>query len=385
MAFQAGTKVDPRLMQADYSGFTNAANIRANALANLGQQIGDGIEKYQKNKEITAAGLASLEGTTAANPDLLLAFQSDTGDAGKAYKKIEGGDYNRKDVLIANGFASSYVNQQKITQANLEANRQDPTAGMQNYQYLIQQGVSPDEARERSFGKSSTNINVGGEPGVGDAIIKQTFGKDQQYFLENVQPGIDSLPNLQFMEQMLNVVGDDGEVITGKLAKPELFLKSLARDLGVGEFSDVAATQAYLATAGRQVGQVIRLFGSGTGLSDADREYAEKIAAGSIAMDKDALKRLVRMARTGIKGQVGNFNRQMERSYSPDIVDEGTSNFALARLITPTEGLFDYETSVSGIGTSGGIDSTGGSLGKPTVTDEADEIIKSLGLETYGN
>ena len=380
MAFQTGTKVDPRLMQADYSGFANAASIRANALSNLGQQIGDGIEKYQKNKEITAAGLASLEGTTSANPDLLLAFQSDTGDAGKAYKKIEGGDYNRKDVLIANGFASSYVNQQKITQANLEANRQDPTAGMQNYQYLIQQGVSPDEARERSFGKSSTNINVGGEPGVGDAIIKQTFGKDQQYFLEKVQPGIDSLPNIQFMEQMLNVVGDDGEVITGKLAKPELFLKSLAKDLGVGEFSDVAATQAYLATAGRQVGQVIRLFGSGTGLSDADREYAEKIAAGSIAMDKDALKRLVRMARTGIKGQVENFNRQMERSYSPDIVDEGTSNFALARLMTPTEGLFDYETSVSGIGTSGGIDSTGGSLGKPTVTDEADEIIKSLGL-----
>jgi len=380
MAFQAGTQVDPRLMQADYSGFANAASIRANALSNLGQQIGDGIEKYQKNKEITAAGLASLEGTTSANPDLLLAFQSDTGDAGKAYKKIEGGDYNRKDVLIANGFASSYVNQQKITQANLEANRQDPTAGMQNYQYLIQQGVSPDEARERSFGKSSTNINVGGEPGVGDAIIKQTFGKDQQYFLEKVQPGIDSLPNIQFMEQMLNVVGDDGEVITGKLAKPELFLKSLAKDLGVGEFSDVAATQAYLATAGRQVGQVIRLFGSGTGLSDADREYAEKIAAGSIAMDKDALKRLVRMTRTGIKGQVENFNRQMERSYSPDIVDEGTSNFALARLMTPTEGLFDYETSVSGIGTSGGIDSTGGSLGKPTVTDEADEIIKSLGL-----
>jgi hypothetical protein len=380
MAFQAGTKVDPRLMQADYSGFANAASIRANALANLGQQIGDGIEKYQKNKEITAAGLASLEGTTAANPDLLLAFQSDTGDAGKAYKNIEAGDYNRKDVLIANGFASSYVNQQKITQANLAANRQDPTAGMQNYQYLIQQGVSPEEARERSFGKSSTNINVGGEPGVGEALIKQTFGNDQKYFLENVQPALDSLPNLQFMEQMLNVVGDDGEVITGKLAKPELFLKSLARDLGVGEFPDVAATQSYLATAGRQVGQVIRLFGSGTGLSDADREYAEKIAAGSISMDKDALKRLVSMARTGIKGQVENFNRQIERSYSPDIVDQGTSNFALSRLMTPTEGLFDYETSVPGLGASGGIDSTGASLGKPTVTDEADEIIKALGL-----
>ena len=51
MAFQAGTKVDPRLMQADYSGFTNAANIRANALANLGQQIGGAIESYGIKKE----------------------------------------------------------------------------------------------------------------------------------------------------------------------------------------------------------------------------------------------------------------------------------------------------------------------------------------------
>jgi ribulose bisphosphate carboxylase small subunit len=118
MAFQTGTQIRPELGNADFSGFANAASIRANALANLGEQIGEGIEKYQKNKEITAAGLASLEGTTAANPDLLLAFQGDTGDAGKAYKKIESGDFNRKDVLIANGFASSYVNQQQQNLAN---------------------------------------------------------------------------------------------------------------------------------------------------------------------------------------------------------------------------------------------------------------------------
>ena len=51
MAFQAGTKVDPRLMQADYSGFANAASIQANALSKLGAQIGDGIKDYQKAKQ----------------------------------------------------------------------------------------------------------------------------------------------------------------------------------------------------------------------------------------------------------------------------------------------------------------------------------------------
>ena len=51
MAFQQGSQIDPRLMQMDYSGFTNAANIRANALANLGQQIGGAIESYGIKKE----------------------------------------------------------------------------------------------------------------------------------------------------------------------------------------------------------------------------------------------------------------------------------------------------------------------------------------------
>ncbi len=51
MAFQTGTKVDPRLMQADYSGFANAASIQANALSKLGEQIGDGIKDYQKAKQ----------------------------------------------------------------------------------------------------------------------------------------------------------------------------------------------------------------------------------------------------------------------------------------------------------------------------------------------
>ena len=123
MAFQAGSTIRPELANADFSGFTGAAKIqarnaeiRANALANLGKQIGDGIQKYRENKDITIAGLASLEGQVAADPTLLVEFQNDTGDVGKAYKNIQSGDYKRKDVLIAGGFASSYANQQKIAQ-----------------------------------------------------------------------------------------------------------------------------------------------------------------------------------------------------------------------------------------------------------------------------
>ena len=51
MAFQKGSTIDPRLMQMDYSGFTNAASIQANAMKDLGQQIGGAIKEYAKRKE----------------------------------------------------------------------------------------------------------------------------------------------------------------------------------------------------------------------------------------------------------------------------------------------------------------------------------------------
>jgi len=51
MAFQAGTQIRPELANADMSGFYRAAEISAQALANLGQEIGAGIKARQAKKE----------------------------------------------------------------------------------------------------------------------------------------------------------------------------------------------------------------------------------------------------------------------------------------------------------------------------------------------
>jgi hypothetical protein len=51
MAFQTGTQIRPELANANYSGFVNAANIRAQAMMNLGEQIGGAIKDYQIKKE----------------------------------------------------------------------------------------------------------------------------------------------------------------------------------------------------------------------------------------------------------------------------------------------------------------------------------------------
>ena len=51
MAFQVGTQVRPELGRADVSGFARAGEYYGQALANLGEQIGNAVTKYAVNKQ----------------------------------------------------------------------------------------------------------------------------------------------------------------------------------------------------------------------------------------------------------------------------------------------------------------------------------------------
>ena len=65
-----GETIDPRFMQADYSGFTNAAAITGNAFANIGQQIGDTIKKRNENEKEIAGGIKMATAMKKAVPAL---------------------------------------------------------------------------------------------------------------------------------------------------------------------------------------------------------------------------------------------------------------------------------------------------------------------------
>ena len=52
MAFQAGTQIRPELAQADYSGFVNAANIRAQAMMNLVSRLVVGSGSIRRTRQL---------------------------------------------------------------------------------------------------------------------------------------------------------------------------------------------------------------------------------------------------------------------------------------------------------------------------------------------
>ena len=52
----------------------------------------------------------------------------------------------------------------------------------------------------------------------------------------------------------------------------------------------VANTQEFMRAAAENAAKIIKNFGAGTGLSDADREFAYRLAAGDTSMDEDSLR-----------------------------------------------------------------------------------------------
>ena len=68
-------------------------------------------------------------------------------------------------------------------------------------------------------------------------------------------------------------------------------LKQAGIDAG---YADAAAnSQAYAAAMGANVGKLIKQFGAGTGLSDADREFAMQMAGGKITLTEQALRKIL--------------------------------------------------------------------------------------------
>jgi hypothetical protein len=325
-------------MQADYSGFARAAQINAQALANLGEQIGEGIQNYQKNKQITASSLAQLEAISSARPEAYAALRESGGDVSKSISNIEKGDYKQKDVLSTLGALNAYVGSQDAQQQsriraaqleNLEARtaetrrkttQPDPDKLTQAQNFSDRLGLTGKEREKfimdqvRQFSdKPGVSVTVGGDdtPEIDPVLLTRSLNRDQEVLDEKIQPAINSLGTIQTMERLLK----SGDVISGKIAKPELFMKAVAQDLGLGEFPDVATTEEYIANAGRQVGQIIKLFGAGTGLSDADREYAQQIAGGNISIPGDALIRIVKAARDTVEREVRAYDDRIRRRY----------------------------------------------------------------------
>lgn len=102
-------------------------------------------------------------------------------------------------------------------------------------------------------------------------------------------------------------------MITGFGAEALTQIGAALNQAGISFASDsVANTQAFAANMAQNVGRIIKQFGAGTGLSNADREYAEKMAGGKITLDRAAIERILDINERAARNVITAHNKRVE-------------------------------------------------------------------------
>ena len=104
-----------------------------------------------------------------------------------------------------------------------------------------------------------------------------------------------------------------GPIITGFGAEFLTSLGSGLNQIGITFAQDaVANTQAFAANMAQNVGKIIKQFGAGSGLSNDDRIYAEKMAAGKITLDKPAIEKILDINERAARNVITRHNRNVQ-------------------------------------------------------------------------
>lgn len=156
--------------------------------------------------------------------------------------------------------------------------------------------------------RAVTNVNVSSgaqekefekELGTGQAkvlLASKATAEEAKAMLDTIKTG----------RQILN-----SGMITGSGANFFIALDQGLKKAGLDFGGDASAnSQAYVANMAQNVGKLIKQFGAGTGLSDADRAYAEKMAGGSVTMDEKAIRRILDINERAANNTIKSHNKK---------------------------------------------------------------------------
>lgn len=156
--------------------------------------------------------------------------------------------------------------------------------------YEIQQNIKTGEKRYQQI-----------NPGVAAETLARQGSEELAKLRTAAQTQADSIARIHMLRQGL----DDG-IYSGRAADWQLGAAKIATASGLAgqQLKDtVGRTEAFQSFVGSQVMEMARQLGANP--SNADREYAQKVAAGDIKLDENSIRRILdqneKMARTEIQ------------------------------------------------------------------------------------
>jgi hypothetical protein len=207
--------------------------------------------------------------------------------------------------VVVGGRLVDPVTRQVIYEPPAEAEK--PTATQRDYEFAKSQGFKGSFEDFKKLGATNVNVSLPAqekafETGLGSAQAKKVMedkaiAEDAKGIISTVQEG----------RRLLN-----SGVITGFGADYLTSFGAALNQVGINFAEDkLANTQAFTANMAANVGRIIKQFGAGTGLSNADREYAEKMAGGKVTLDRKAIERILDINERAARNVIALHNKNV--------------------------------------------------------------------------
>lgn len=170
------------------------------------------------------------------------------------------------------------------------------------------------EMKLRAASRPQNNVTVGGE-GSFQKELGQGVAKDLIARREVAASAVDQLAALGEAQKLL-----DGGIISGAGANWKLAFDKAVSGIGLSDGSRAANTEAFVSTIGRQTLGLVKALGSGSGISNADREFAEKIAGGNIELNEASIRKIVDISNRAANTAITRYNASIQ----PFLADSAT-------------------------------------------------------------
>tara|TARA_R100000234_G_scaffold25916_1_gene15002 strand:- start:2881 stop:4332 length:1452 start_codon:yes stop_codon:yes gene_type:complete len=168
----------------------------------------------------------------------------------------------------------------------------------------------PDNAVLSETG-DTTNININDQAANLEALGKENAKAVVETLTKNKNVNNDKVAILESLDRQIKLL-DEG-IITGTGANVQTAIAGLLAKTGFISSNTVEATQTFIANAAELTANEIKAFGAGTGLSDADREFALNMVAGNIALTEGALRRILKIRAQIARSQIERNNAQFDK------------------------------------------------------------------------
>lgn len=157
------------------------------------------------------------------------------------------------------------------------------------------------------FAPQGTNVNVNTQQKAGEKFAGQLAEERAKIIAksyDNSQAAAKSLSAIDSASQQLQA-----GMKTGSLADLNMAVSKLGTMLGMSSDPAVVNTETYRAAIAQQVAQMVKNFGAGTGISDADRKFAEAASGGQISGEPGALLRILSIAKVAAGNVLAEHDR----------------------------------------------------------------------------